>query len=121
VAGSVDRPRNQTNGKFRVHCFSTHTRVAIALRALNVDKATLILRQGQDGRFSQVDLADLFQGDPHDNIVASVAFTEDPKDHAHLVYWLVVKPQNAKYPVPEEVIEETYRSGPPQPTAPANP
>jgi hypothetical protein len=104
VIGSVThfaKPKKET---FNLICSSRGARSAIIVRNVKVDKATLILRQGQDGRYAQVDLADLFQGDVHDNIVASIAPVNDPKDHAQLVYWLIVKPQNAKYPVPEEVI-----------------
>ncbi len=117
MAGSLDRLRKPANGKFGAHYYIPGARSATFLRDLKVDKASLILRQGQDGGFSQVDLADLFRGDVHDRIVASIAFLEDPRDHARLVYWLIVKPQNAGLPIPVEVIEEP--SQPVRPTTPA--
>ena len=115
VAGTVNRFRKPTDGEFGVICSSPHARTSIVIRSLKVDKASLILRRGQDGRFNQVDLADLFQGDAHDKFIASVAPLEDPKDHAQLVYWLMVEPRNAKNPVPEEVIDESARFLPTSP------
>ncbi len=124
VAGPVDLLRKPTNNTFIAYCGIPGNRNGIIIRNLKVDAATLILRRSQDGRFDRVDLGDIFQGKVPENIVASVAPLADPKDHTHLVYWLVVKPQNVKSPVPEEVIEEPNRVAPPSsppPIAPTNP
>lgn len=109
IAGSVERLMKPANGKFMVHCYSPSARTGTVNRNLKVDQASLILRQGQDGRFSRVELADLYQDDVRANFVASVAPLPDPKNDAQLVYWLIEMPRGAGYPVPEGLIVESTR------------
>lgn len=109
IAGSVDRRMKLANGKFFAHCHSPGVRSGTVSRNLKVDQASLILRQGQDGRFSRVEIADLYQDNVRANFVASVAPLPDPKDHAQLVYWLIEMPRGAGYPVPGGLIVESTR------------
>ena len=105
VGGTITRVTKPDGDKFTVSCYVPNARSAVFVRILKIDKASLILRRAEDGRFTKVDLADLYRDDMPDSFQACISPEPGSSDHAQLVYWLVVMSNGSDPPVPKSMME----------------
>jgi hypothetical protein len=88
--------------QFKVDCYVPGHRSAQEGRILRVDKSSLLLRSGADGKLTRIPLDDLFKADNTDGFQACVAPRGRTKNHSQLVHWLIVSDQGRVRPVPVE-------------------
>jgi hypothetical protein len=102
LGGRISRYHQAKPMQCYVDCYVPGRRSAEEVRLLRVDESSLLLRAGAGGRFSRIELADLYKGDKLDFFQAVVAREPDPSDRSHLVHWLVMYSSREDRPIQNE-------------------
>ncbi|MBX6314520.1 MAG: hypothetical protein IRY99_16645 [Isosphaeraceae bacterium] len=93
VGGRIDRLSRPGKGIVHLSAFVPGARTAVTFFFLRADKSSLLLRADNNGRMTRIELDDLYQGDELDSVRAVITREADPKNHSHLIHWLVVYPK----------------------------